>query len=102
MFWSPHLDRECAPTSTHLCGKSRRGNVVVQRRTAADRYRRAIRTIAVWCRRNCHRPMVEQHEALSRKLRGHYTYYGITGNYRALARLRQAVQRVWRRWLSRQ
>jgi group II intron reverse transcriptase/maturase len=86
---------------THLWGKSRKGTAVVQRRTAAGRFRRAIRTIAAWCGRNCHRPLAEQHEALSRKLRGHYAYYGITGNYRALVRLRQAVQRLWRRWLSR-
>ncbi len=45
--------------------------------------------------------MAEQHEALSQKLRGHYGYYGITGNYRALVRLWRAVQRLWRRWLSR-
>jgi group II intron reverse transcriptase/maturase len=86
---------------THFWGKSRKGKPVVQRRTAASRFRRAIGTIAEWCWSNSHRPMAEQHQTLSRKLRGHYAYYGITGNYRALVRLRQAVQRVWRRWLSR-
>jgi group II intron reverse transcriptase/maturase len=86
---------------THWWGQSRKGNAVVQRLTAAGRLRRAIRTIAEWYRRNCHRPIAEQHETLSQKLRGHYAYYGITGNYRALVRLRQAVQRIWRRWLSR-
>ena len=86
---------------THVWGKSRKGNAVVQRHTAASRFRRAIRTIAEWCRRHCHRSLAEQHETLSRKLRGHYAYYGITGNYRALVRLQRAVQRLWRRWLSR-
>jgi RNA-directed DNA polymerase len=38
---------------------------------------------------------------LSQKLRGHDAYYGITGNYRALARLRHVVGRVWRKWLAR-
>jgi RNA-directed DNA polymerase len=86
---------------THCWGKSRKGKAVVQRHTAASRFRRAIGTIADWCWSNCHRPIAEQHEALSRKLRGHYAYYGITGNYRALVRLWRAAQRVWRRWLSR-
>ena len=35
------------------------------------------------------------------KLRGHYAYYGITGNLRALRRLRAEVERVWRKWLNR-
>jgi len=43
----------------------------------------------------------EQHEKLSAKLRGHYAYYGITFNIRALGRFRWAVERIWLKWLSR-
>jgi hypothetical protein len=35
--------------------------------------------------------------ALSRKLRGHDAYYGITGNARALSLLRPLVQRIWQK-----
>lgn len=42
-----------------------------------------------------------QHRTLSQKLRGHYAYYGITGNIRALACFRHAVSKLWRKWLSR-
>jgi hypothetical protein len=45
--------------------------------------------------------VAEQHVTLSQKLTGHDAYYGITGNYRWLARLRQVVVRIWRRWLAR-
>jgi group II intron reverse transcriptase/maturase len=86
---------------THYWGRSRKGNAVVARQTAASRFQRAIRKIAEWCRQNCHRPLPEQHAILSRKLRGHYDYYGITGNGRALANLRYEVARIWRHWLSR-
>jgi group II intron reverse transcriptase/maturase len=86
---------------THLWGRSRRGVAVVKRRTAASRLRRAIQTIAQWCRFNRHEPLVEQHQTLVQKLRGHFGYYGITGNGGALHRFRDAVIRVWRRWLSR-
>ena len=47
-----------------------------------------------------HDPVKKQHEALSRKLRGHDAYYGITGNYQSLAMLRHWVERGWRKWLS--
>jgi group II intron reverse transcriptase/maturase len=82
-------------------GWSRKGNAVVKRQTSSSRFTRAIRKIAEWCRQNRHRPIPEQHEALSQKLRGHDSYYGVTGNGRALANLRYVVTRIWRKWLSR-
>jgi RNA-directed DNA polymerase len=86
---------------THYWGRSRNGNWVVKRRTASGRLRRAIRRIADWCRFNRHRPIPEQHQTLWQKLRGHFAYYGITGNGGALHRFRDAVVRLWRTWLSR-
>jgi group II intron reverse transcriptase/maturase len=86
---------------THFWGRSRKGNAVVVRKTSARRFNRVVKTIAEWCRRNRHQPIPEQHATLSRKLHGHYGYYGITGNSRALATLRYVVTGVWRKWLSR-
>jgi hypothetical protein len=42
-----------------------------------------------------------KHAAINRKLRGHYAYYGVTGNYRALNRYRRLAERTWRVWLNR-
>ena len=86
---------------THYWARSRQGNWVVKRRTAASRFRRALRMIAQWCRLHRHVPIPEQHRTLSQKLRGHCAYYGITGNGEALRRFRDAVQRIWQKWLSR-
>jgi len=86
---------------THHWGKSRRGQWVVQRRTARSRLSRAIQRVAHWCRDHRHVPIPAQHRMLTLKLRGHYGYYGITGNIRALARMRQAVWLAWRYWLNR-
>jgi group II intron reverse transcriptase/maturase len=86
---------------THAWSRSRKGTWIVKRKTASDRYTRAIRTIAQWCRLNRHRPIREQHEVLSQKLRGHYAYYGITGNSYLLSRFREDVAFVWRKWLVR-
>jgi RNA-directed DNA polymerase len=86
---------------THYWGRSRKGSWIVKRQTATTRFRRAIMMVADWCRRNRHQPIPEQHAALSRKLHGHYAYYGITGNSRALARFYFGVRGLWRRWLAR-
>ena len=71
------------------------------RQTASKRLSRAVHGIAQWCRRNRHLPVREQHATLSQKVRGHYAYYGITSNARALRTFLQAVQRGWRKWLDR-
>jgi len=86
---------------THYWGRTRRGGWAVMRKTASKRLSRAVRSIAQWCRKNRHLPIVEQHAKLSQKVRGHYAYYGITGNARALAEFLCAVHRAWRKWLDR-
>jgi group II intron reverse transcriptase/maturase len=86
---------------THHWGRSRRGGWVVTRRTSRSRLGRALTKIADWCRRHCHLPLREQHRALWQKLRGHFAYYGITGNVRALQRFRTGVVGLWRKWLGR-
>jgi RNA-directed DNA polymerase len=86
---------------THYWGLSRRGNWVVKRKTAQSRLSRAIKRIAQWCRLNRHQPIAEQHRTLIQKIRGHFSYYGITGNSASLRGFREAVVRVWKKWLSR-
>lgn len=86
---------------THYWAKSRRGYWVIKRKTATDRLSRAITRIGHWCREHRHAPMVEQHEALAQKLRGHYEYYGITGNSEMLTSFVYAVERRWHFWLNR-
>jgi RNA-directed DNA polymerase len=86
---------------THYWGRTRRGGWAVMRKTASKRLSRAVRSIAQWCRTNRHLPIPEQHAKLSQKLRGHYAYYGITGNARALHWFLWAVSRAWRKWLNR-
>jgi group II intron reverse transcriptase/maturase len=86
---------------THFWSRSLRGNWVIKRRTASSRFRRALRRIDDWCRHNRHAPIREQQRQLWLKLKGHYGYYGITGNSFAIGRFRFWVSRVWHRWLSR-
>ena len=86
---------------THYWGRSRKGHWVVQRKTDPRRFTRAVREIGRWCRAHRHWSVADQQAALSRKLQGHYAYYGITGNARALGRFLHEVRRVWRKWLHR-
>jgi RNA-directed DNA polymerase len=86
---------------THYWGKSRRGKWIVKQKTAHERLSRGLKRIAEWCRHNRHRPVAEQHQELCQKLRGHFAYYGITGNDRCLRKYREGVKKVWQKWLHR-
>jgi RNA-directed DNA polymerase len=86
---------------THYWGKSRRGRWVIQRKTAKDRFRRALKRINAWCRQHRHWRLRDQCAALTRKLQGHWAYFGLRGNYRALALFRYRVERIWLKWLGR-
>jgi RNA-directed DNA polymerase len=82
-------------------GQSRKGWWLVKFRTAKDRFSRALRRIREWCRWHRHADLETQHRALVWKLSGHYAYYGITHNSRALGRFFYEVKAIWRTWLSR-
>lgn len=86
---------------THYWGRSRRGYWVILRRTARGRLSRSLRAINGWCRAHRHWSLSAQQATLSKKVQGHYAYYGLTGNYRLLAAFYEGVQRRWRRWLGR-
>ncbi|MCS0463816.1 MULTISPECIES: hypothetical protein [Rhizobium] len=45
---------------TFICGKSRRGNFLLQRKTRRDRMRTKLREIKAELRRRMHRPIPEQ------------------------------------------
>jgi RNA-directed DNA polymerase len=51
-------------------------------------------------RRMRHLPLREQADRLNQMLRGHYAYYGIAGNIRALRKVHRAVEQYWRKMLS--
>jgi group II intron reverse transcriptase/maturase len=86
---------------THYWGRSLKGNWVVQRKTSRSRFGRALQRVAEWCRRARHLPVREQHQLLAARVRGHYNYFGILGNSRALRRFLHEVERAWRKWLDR-
>ena len=86
---------------THIWGKSRAGKNVVRQVTAKNRYARALAAVTDWCRRNRHQPIPDQSAHLTAMMRGHYAYYGISGNFRRLSWYAHQVARIWQKWLSR-
>jgi len=67
-------------------------------KTRHARLRRAMQSVAEWCRHHRHLPVQVQHAA---RLVGHFNYFGVNGNYRSLAGLVRVTERVWFKWLRR-
>ena len=85
-----------------LCwARSRRGRWGMACKTRRASLRRAIRSVTDWCHRHRHLPVRVQHAALTRRLRGHFNYFGVSGNFRSLLLIVEAVKRAWYKWLCR-
>lgn len=70
-------------------------------KTRRARLRRAVNAVADWCRRHRHLPVREQHAALTRRIHGHFNYFGVSGNFRSLEQLLQEATKAWYKWLRR-
>jgi group II intron reverse transcriptase/maturase len=87
---------------THYWCRSRAGWFMLSRRTSGKRFRRACRAMNEWLRlvRNWCKT-TEWWLILASKLRGHYQYYGVSGNSRMLQMFYYQVIRMVHKWLNR-
>lgn len=82
-------------------GRARTGRWAMWCRTRGASLRRALRSVYDWCRGHRHLPLQVQHRALETRMRGHYNYFGVSGNSRRLQCFARAVRRIWLKWLQR-
>ena len=87
---------------THFCGRSRRGKFIVGRRTSRKKFRKKCQELNLWLKRtrNAH-PVKVWWPILAAKLRGHYQYYGVSGNMPSLRRYYCLAMRLALKWLNR-
>jgi group II intron reverse transcriptase/maturase len=76
---------------THITAKSRKGNFCVKRITSQKKLKAKRQKVKKWLRENMHTPIKALIPKLNVKLRGHYNYYGIIGNYTAMKGFREYV-----------
>ncbi len=86
---------------THYWGTSRKGRATPLRKTSKKRLSRALKALGAWMKRARHWPIDVQAWYLAAKLRGHFQYFGLRGNSRAISAFRHEALRRWHRWLSR-
>jgi group II intron reverse transcriptase/maturase len=69
---------------THISGKSSKGTLCVRRITSQKKLKVKRQAVKKWLQENRHAPIKLLIEKLNKKLRGHYNYYGVISNYKAM------------------
>jgi group II intron reverse transcriptase/maturase len=80
---------------THICSKKKNGRFTIYRKTITKRLRDKIKKVRETLLRERHRPVSEQGAWLRAVMQGHFNYYGVPGNRKALDTFRKQVQVSW-------
>ena len=80
---------------THICSRKKNGRFTIYRKTITKRLRTKIKEVREILFRNRHKPLSEQGSWLRSVMQGHFNYYGVPGNRKALDTFRKQIQRSW-------
>ncbi len=87
---------------THYCGKTRGGKFKIGRKTSCKKYSVSCKKLTAWLKVIRNRVKTKEWwKTLKSKLRGHYQYYGVSENYRGIARFYRFTIRAVQKWLNR-
>jgi group II intron reverse transcriptase/maturase len=80
---------------TLYCTRNQKGNFRVGMRTEKSRLRRSLLSLQELMRQIRHYRIGDQVSEINAVLRGHYAYYGVAGNIRALFKVYRTAARYW-------
>ena len=86
---------------TFICGQSRSGSFMLQRKTRTDRMRAKLLEIKEQMRKRMHASIPEQGTWLRSVVTGFFAYHAVPTNQRALSAFRYHVVELWRKSLRR-
>lgn len=87
---------------THYCTKSRGGKFIVGRKTERKRMSTTLKSANIWLKGVRNRTQLRiWWKYFCAKLRGHFAYYGISGNFRALQKVHWRARRLLFMWVNR-
>jgi RNA-directed DNA polymerase len=86
---------------TFYWARTRKGRWGMFCKTRRASLRRIIQSVYDWCRRHRHLPIAVQHQALTRRIQGHFNYFAVSGNFRSLLLVLEQARRSWYKWLCR-
>lgn len=87
---------------THFIDRTRKGGFKLGRKTDGKKLRLKLKEINLWLKasRNLY-PIEEIWKTLRAKLRGHFQYYGVSGNFRSIGIFGCLTRKLTFKWLNR-
>lgn len=86
---------------THYCSQSSKGKFRVKRKTSGKKFKSKVKAFKEWLKAERHQNLGEIMKSIRAKLIGHYRYYGITDNSRALSVYKFQITKLLFKWLNR-
>lgn len=87
---------------THYIDQTRTGKYKLGRKTDRNKLTAKRKALNEWLKSARNRmPLQELWKTLRAKLTGHFRYYGVSGNFRSMARYRWEAVRLIMKWLNR-
>ena len=86
---------------THICGKTRKGQFTVQRRTSHKKLQAKLKDLTEKLWKLIHQDIAETGAWLASVYQGWCQYYAVPGNYDCLNKFQRALHAIWLRTLQR-
>lgn len=86
---------------THYCSKSSKGKFRVKRKTSGKKFKAKVKAFKAWLKAERHQDVKDLMKTIRAKLTGHYRYYGITDNSRAMSVYKFQITKALFKWLNR-
>ncbi len=87
---------------THFCDKTRKGSFKVGRKTAMKKFRAKIKELNIWLKQIRNLVLTKEWwKTLQAKLRGHFEYYGVSGNTPSIKKYYSLALKLVHKWLNR-
>lgn len=80
---------------------NRLGKPQIKRRTSRKKFRKVLSDFSEWIKKNKSMNFHRLFMIINSKLRGHYNYYGVIGNYDSLKEYYYHIERILKKWLNR-
>jgi len=87
---------------THFIDRTRKGGFKLGRKTDGKKLRMKLKEMNEWLKasRNAY-PINEIWKTLRAKLRGHFQYYGVSGNFRGIGQFDHMTRKLTLKWMNR-
>ncbi len=87
---------------THFCDTTRTGTFKVGRKTSRKKFKSKMKAMNIWLKSIRNVQMLKDWwKILQSKIRGHFQYYGISGNYVSISKYYELTVRLTKKWINR-